>query len=114
MEVMHLAGRSLYSSLHRSSSTSPASHTIETCPKLPASCATHEMANTKLQQWPRPIQLGLDIASGRHTLSKAIPPLLWLLDAGLTSGIIWKIPCKLGSGTRSANGAKITILTAAM
>jgi len=50
------------------------------------------MANAKPQQWPRPIQLGLDIASGRHTLSKAIPPLLWLLDAGLTSGIIWKVP----------------------
>lgn len=90
---------------------SHASHTIETCPKLPPSCATHEMANAKPQQWPRPIQLGLDIASGRHTLSKAIPPLLWLLDAALTSGIIWKVPCKLGvegeGGPRSADEPRL-------
>ena len=35
----------------------------------------------------------LDVANGRHALSKLIPIALWLLDGGLTSLVIWKVPC---------------------
>lgn len=35
----------------------------------------------------------LDVANGRHALSKLIPIVLWLMDGGLTSIIIWKVPC---------------------
>lgn len=38
-------------------------------------------------------RLVLDIANGRHALSKAIPPLLLALDAVLCGLIIWKVPC---------------------
>ncbi|KAK1585525.1 glycosyltransferase [Colletotrichum navitas] len=37
-------------------------------------------------------RLVLDIANGRHALSKAIPPLLLVLDAVLCGLIIWKVP----------------------
>ena len=39
----------------------------------------------------------LDVANGRHALSKLIPIVLWLMDGGLTSLVIWKVPCMLRS-----------------
>jgi alpha-1,3-mannosyltransferase len=39
----------------------------------------------------------LDVANGRHALSKLIPIVLWLMDGGLTSIVIWKVPCMLRS-----------------
>lgn len=39
------------------------------------------------------IGLALDIANGRHFLSKLIPPALFLLDALLCALVIWKVPC---------------------
>lgn len=38
------------------------------------------------------IGLALDIANGRHALSKLIPPALFLADALLCSLVIWKVP----------------------
>jgi alpha-1,3-mannosyltransferase len=40
------------------------------------------------------VRLALDIANGRHALSKLIPPLLFVADALLCSLVIWKVPCK--------------------
>lgn len=37
----------------------------------------------------------LDVANGRHVLSKFVPVALWLADAVLCGLIIWKIPCEL-------------------
>lgn len=37
-------------------------------------------------------RLALDIANGRHFLSKVIPPALFLADALLCSLVIWKVP----------------------
>lgn len=37
----------------------------------------------------------VDILSGRHALSIAIPIALWLLDAVLCGLVIWKVPCGL-------------------
>lgn len=42
----------------------------------------------------RAIRFVLDVLSGRHVLSKLIPPLLFLADALLCALIIWKVPCK--------------------
>ncbi len=39
----------------------------------------------------------LDVANGRHALSKLVPVGLWLMDGGLTSAIIWKVPCMKAS-----------------
>lgn len=49
---------------------------------------------TASRPYPGPIQFCLDVACGRHALSKLVPPLLWLLDGVLTSLIIWKVPCQ--------------------
>ena len=38
-------------------------------------------------------QFGLDVAQGRHVLSKLVPVLLWLGDAVLCGLVIWKVPC---------------------
>ncbi|KAK0636828.1 glycosyltransferase family 58 protein [Bombardia bombarda] len=38
------------------------------------------------------VQLALDVANGRHALSKLIPPALLLADVLLCSLIIWKVP----------------------
>ncbi|OAA48447.1 Glycosyltransferase, ALG3 [Metarhizium rileyi] len=38
------------------------------------------------------LRLALDVANGRHALSKFIPIALWLADAVLCSLIIWKVP----------------------
>ncbi|KAJ4403002.1 dolichyl-P-Man:Man(5)GlcNAc(2)-PP-dolichol alpha-1,3-mannosyltransferase [Neurospora sp. IMI 360204] len=38
------------------------------------------------------IQFALDVANGRHVLSKLIPPALFLADALLCGLIIWKVP----------------------
>ncbi|SPQ25421.1 01ea98ba-3ab2-4ce4-9293-ef0a082c985b [Thermothielavioides terrestris] len=38
------------------------------------------------------VHLALDIANGRHALSKLIPPLLFVADALLCSLVIWKVP----------------------
>lgn len=38
-------------------------------------------------------QLALEVANGRHSLCKFIPPALLLADAALSAGVIWKIPC---------------------
>lgn len=43
----------------------------------------------------RAYNLGLDIANGRHPLSKTIAPLLWIFDLVLCALVIWKVPCKL-------------------
>jgi len=40
------------------------------------------------------IQLALDVANGRHFLSRLIPPALLLADALLCALVIWKVPCK--------------------
>lgn len=39
------------------------------------------------------IGLVLDIANGRHFLSKLIPATLFLLDTLLCALVIWKVPC---------------------
>lgn len=39
-------------------------------------------------------QFALDVAEGRHALSKLMPVLLWGADAVLCGLIIWKVPCK--------------------
>jgi len=39
--------------------------------------------------------LARDVLNGRHALSKAIPPVLWLFDGLLCILIIHKIPCTL-------------------
>lgn len=39
------------------------------------------------------IQFALDVANGRHVLSKLIPPALFVADALLCGLIIWKVPC---------------------
>lgn len=41
----------------------------------------------------RAIRLGLDVANGRHPLSKFVPAMLLLFDAVLCALIIWKVPC---------------------
>lgn len=58
------------------------------------------MADTTSQGYPRPVQFAIDLANGRHVLSKYIPVLLWLFDGVLTSLVIWKVPCKLGRAER--------------
>jgi alpha-1,3-mannosyltransferase len=52
------------------------------------------MANNDPPLPLRAMRFALDIANGRHALSKLIPPLLFLADALLCALIIWKIPCK--------------------
>ena len=42
------------------------------------------------------IRLAVDIANGRHVLSKVIPALLLIADALLCGLVIWKVPCKYG------------------
>lgn len=39
------------------------------------------------------IDFALDVANGRHVLSKLIPPALYLADGLLCGLIIWKVPC---------------------
>ena len=41
----------------------------------------------------RALGLLLDIANGRHALSRLIPPALLVLDTFLCAVIIWKVPC---------------------
>ena len=48
-------------------------------------------------------QLALDVANGRHPLSKFVPPALLLADAALSAGVIWKIPCTSPRSPRSAH-----------
>lgn len=43
----------------------------------------------------RAIRLGLDVANGRHPLSRFVPALLLLFDAVLCALVIWRVPCKL-------------------
>ncbi|KAK4100779.1 glycosyltransferase family 58 protein [Parathielavia hyrcaniae] len=50
------------------------------------------MANNPPSLPLRSAQLALDILNGRHSLSRAIPPLLFLTDALLCAMIIWKVP----------------------
>lgn len=47
-------------------------------------------------------QLVLDVANGRHPLSKLVPPALLLADAALSAGVIWKIPCTSPRTARSS------------
>lgn len=42
----------------------------------------------------RAIRLGLDVANGRHPLSRFVPAALLLFDAVLCALVIWKVPCK--------------------
>lgn len=51
------------------------------------------MADKEATIFGQAARLVLDIANGRHILSKAIPPLLLVLDAVLCGLIIWKVPC---------------------
>ena len=56
-----------------------------------------EPAPTMANNQPLHVQatrFALDVAKGRHALSKLIPPLLFLADALLCALIIWKVPCK--------------------
>uniref|UniRef100_L2GG64 Dol-P-Man:Man(5)GlcNAc(2)-PP-Dol alpha-1,3-mannosyltransferase n=1 Tax=Colletotrichum fructicola (strain Nara gc5) TaxID=1213859 RepID=L2GG64_COLFN len=50
------------------------------------------MADTTPPIHVQATRLVLDIANGRHALSKAIPPLLLALDAVLCGLIMWKVP----------------------
>ena len=52
------------------------------------------MADKEANIFGQAVRFVLDIANGRHVLSKAIPPLLLVLDAILCCLVIWKIPCK--------------------
>ena len=61
--------------------------TTDTTPSL-------KMSKPESSKWPGPIQGAIDIACGRNELSILIPPLLWLLDCGLTGLVLWKIPCE--------------------
>lgn len=42
----------------------------------------------------RAIRLGLDVANGRHPLSRFVPALLLVFDAVLCALVIWKVPCR--------------------
>jgi alpha-1,3-mannosyltransferase len=53
------------------------------------------MADKKPPIHQQAIVLLLDIANGRHALSKLIPLALFLADALLCGLIIWRIPCTL-------------------
>jgi alpha-1,3-mannosyltransferase len=53
------------------------------------------MADKDLPIHQKAIRLVLDVANGRHALSKLIPPALLLADALLCALVIWKVPCKL-------------------
>ncbi|KAL2258234.1 hypothetical protein VTK26DRAFT_8538 [Humicola hyalothermophila] len=50
------------------------------------------MANNSPPLHMQIIQFALDVANGRHALSKLIPPALFLVDALLCALIIWKVP----------------------
>ncbi|OHX00487.1 dolichyl-p-man:man c -pp-dolichyl mannosyltransferase [Colletotrichum incanum] len=50
------------------------------------------MANQAPPIYVQATHLVLDVANGRHALSRAIPPLLLALDAVLCGLIIWKVP----------------------
>ena len=51
------------------------------------------MAQRSQSVYMNAIKFAQDLATGRHALSKLIPPILWLCDAVLCGLIIWKIPC---------------------
>lgn len=51
------------------------------------------MADKEPPLYLRAVNLSIDIASGRHALSKLVPPALLVLDALLCALIIWKVPC---------------------
>lgn len=53
------------------------------------------MADSRPPMHVQAIRFALDVANGRHALSRLIPPLLFLADALLCGLIIWKVPCKL-------------------
>ncbi|PKS09299.1 hypothetical protein jhhlp_003913 [Lomentospora prolificans] len=40
----------------------------------------------------RVYRLGMDIANGRHALSRLVAPLLWIFDMALCALVIWKVP----------------------
>lgn len=40
------------------------------------------------------VRTAVDIANGRHALSKVVIFALWLADAVLCGLIIWKVPCQ--------------------
>lgn len=42
----------------------------------------------------RVVRLGLDVANGRHPLSRFVAPLLLLFDAVLCALVIWRVPCR--------------------
>lgn len=52
------------------------------------------MADTKPPVHQQAIGLALDIANGRHFLSRIVPLALLLADALLCGLVIWKVPCK--------------------
>ncbi|KAK0643875.1 glycosyltransferase family 58 protein [Cercophora newfieldiana] len=54
--------------------------------------ATSRMADSKTPIHQQAVRLVLDVANGRHFLSKLIPPALWAADALLCGLVIWKIP----------------------
>lgn len=41
------------------------------------------------------LRFALEVANGRHALSKLVPLVLWLADAVLCGLVIWKVPCTL-------------------
>ncbi|KAI5463485.1 glycosyltransferase [Mariannaea sp. PMI_226] len=50
------------------------------------------MSQSTMPIHTRAINFVSDVATGRHALSKLIPPALWLADAVLCGLIIWRIP----------------------
>jgi hypothetical protein len=55
------------------------------------------MASNNPPIYQRATNFVLDVANGRHALSKLVPPALLAFDAVLCALVIWKIPCRLSS-----------------
>lgn len=69
---------------------------------------TDTMAQTEAPAYARVLDLVSDIATGRHALSKFIPPLLWLVDAVLCGLIVWKVPCEQPQSRIQTDGERPT------
>lgn len=63
-------------------------------PPIPA-FTDGKMAKPDEPLYKQAVRFAVDVASGRHALSKLIPVALWLADAVFCGLIIWKVACKL-------------------
>lgn len=63
------------------------SHLIQEPPSASGTMAPHEPPHKQA------LRFALDVANGRHALSKLVPLVLWLADAVLCGLVIWKVPC---------------------